>query len=77
MQPSDAQRVLQRVAGNIEQVMRGQHAQVRKLLAAFAAGGHVLVDDFPGTGKTTLAKSLAASIGARPKPVEYCVVDED
>ena len=60
MQPSDAQRVLQRVAGNIEQVMRGQHAQVRKLLAAFAAGGHVLVDDFPGTGKTTLAKALAA-----------------
>jgi MoxR-like ATPase len=52
-------------------VMRGQHAQVRKLLAAFAAGGHVLVDDFPGTGKTTLAKSLAASIGARFARVQF------
>jgi MoxR-like ATPase len=51
--------------------MRGQHAQVRKLLAAFAAGGHVLVDDFPGTGKTTLAKSLAASIGARFARVQF------
>jgi len=71
MQPSDAQRVLQRVAGNIEQVMRGQHAQVRKLLAAFAAGGHVLVDDFPGTGKTTLAKALAASIGAKFTRVQF------
>ena len=71
MQTSDAQRVLQRIAGNIEQVMRGQHAQVRKLLAAFAAGGHVLVDDFPGTGKTTLAKSLAASIGARFARVQF------
>jgi MoxR-like ATPase len=71
MQPSDAQQLFQRIAGNIEQVMRGQHAQVRKLLAAFAAGGHVLVDDFPGTGKTTLAKSLAASIGARFARVQF------
>ena len=71
MQAADAQRVFQRIAGNIEQVMRGQHAQVRKLLAAFAAGGHVLVDDFPGTGKTTLAKALAASIGAKFSRVQF------
>jgi len=71
MQAPDAQRLFQRIAGNIEQVMRGQHAQVRKLLAAFAAGGHVLVDDFPGTGKTTLAKTLAASIGAKFTRVQF------
>ncbi len=71
MQAPDAQRLFQRIAGNIEQVMRGQHAQVRKLLAAFAAGGHVLVDDFPGTGKTTLAKALAASIGAKFARVQF------
>jgi MoxR-like ATPase len=71
MQPSAAQQLFQRIAANIEQVMRGQHAQVRKLLAAFAAGGHVLVDDFPGTGKTTLAKSLAASIGAKFARVQF------
>ncbi len=71
MQAPDAQRLFQRIAANIEQVMRGQHAQVRKLLAAFAAGGHVLVDDFPGTGKTTLAKSLAASIGAKFSRVQF------
>jgi MoxR-like ATPase len=71
MQAPDAQRLFQRIAGNVEQVMRGQHAQVRKLLAAFAAGGHVLVDDFPGTGKTTLAKSLAASIGAKFARVQF------
>jgi MoxR-like ATPase len=51
--------LLERIAANIEQVMRGQHDAVRKLLAAFASGGHVLIDDYPGTGKTTLAKSLA------------------
>jgi len=71
MDASDAQRLFQRIAGNIERVMRGQHAQVRKLLAAFAAGGHVLVDDFPGTGKTTLAKALAASIGAKFTRVQF------
>jgi MoxR-like ATPase len=71
VQAADAQRVLGRLAANIESVMRGQHAQVRKLLAAFAAGGHVLVDDFPGTGKTTLAKALAASIGAQFSRVQF------
>lgn len=71
MHPADARRLYERIAANIESVMRGQHAQVRKLLAAFAAGGHVLVDDFPGTGKTTLAKSLAASIGAKFTRVQF------
>ena len=71
MQAADARRLYERIAANIESVMRGQHAQVRKLLAAFAAGGHVLVDDFPGTGKTTLAKSLAASIGAKFTRVQF------
>jgi MoxR-like ATPase len=71
MQAAEAKLLFQRIASNIERVMRGQHAQVRKLLAAFAAGGHVLVDDFPGTGKTTLAKSLAASVGARFARVQF------
>ena len=63
--------LLERIAANIERVMRGQHDAVRKLLAAFASGGHVLIDDYPGTGKTTLAKSLAASIGARFTRVQF------
>ena len=60
----EASALFGRIAGNIEKVMRGSRDGVRKLLAAFASGGHVLIEDYPGTGKTTLAKSLAASIGA-------------
>ena len=66
-----SQRLLERIAANIGAVMRGQDAAVRKLLAAFASGGHVLIEDFPGTGKTTLAKSLAASIGTRFTRVQF------
>jgi len=68
---TDARALFERIAGNIEKVIRGQSATVRKLLAAFASGGHVLLEDTPGTGKTTLAKSLAASVGAQFTRVQF------
>jgi len=71
MDTGEAQRLFERIAANIEAVMRGQHASVRKLLAAFAGGGHVLIEDTPGTGKTTLAKALAASVGAKFTRVQF------
>jgi MoxR-like ATPase len=66
-----ARDVFGRIATNVETVMRGQRPAVRRLLAAFAAGGHVLIEDNPGTGKTTLAKALAASIGAKFSRVQF------
>ena len=71
MPAKEASALFGRVAANIEKVMRGSRAGVRKLLAAFASGGHVLIEDYPGTGKTTLAKSLAASIGAKFTRVQF------
>ena len=71
MDAAAARDVFGRLAANVETVMRGQRPAVRRLLAAFAAGGHVLIEDNPGTGKTTLAKALAASIGAKFSRVQF------
>jgi MoxR-like ATPase len=57
--------------GNIGKVIKGKEDMTRMVLAAFFCGGHVLLEDVPGTGKTTLAKVLAKSIGTGFKRVQF------
>jgi MoxR-like ATPase len=59
-----AREVYRRIADNIACVMQGQAESTRLLLAALASGGHLILEDFTGTRKNTLAKSLARTLDA-------------
>lgn len=65
------QEIYQKINNNIQKVIKGQSVAIRKLLSAFASGGHVLLEDYPGTGKTTLAKALAFSIDVIFKRIQF------
>src|SRR5881409_2618037 len=52
----------ERLTSNIEKVVVGKHEQIALVLAALISGGHVLLEDVPGTAKTILARAIACSV---------------
>ena len=62
-----AQRVLEQVNG----VILGKKVQIREILLAFLANGHVLLEDIPGVGKTTMALAFSRAMGLEVKRVQF------
>ena len=72
---SEAHAVAARLLDNIETVVHGKREQITLVVAALVCGGHVLLEDVPGTAKTVLARAIAQSIeGARPSRIQ-CTPD--
>ncbi|MCC5897898.1 MAG: MoxR family ATPase [Phormidium sp. BM_Day4_Bin.17] len=65
---------LQRLRDNLGKTLVGKDQAVRLVLVALLAGGHALLEDVPGVGKTLLAKSLAKSIGGKFQRIQ-CTPD--
>lgn len=70
----DAQKALKiynDIFDTVRTVIRGDDSVIRKILAVFFSGGHILLDDYPGTGKTTLAKTIARAVALDFRRVQF------
>lgn len=66
-----AHEIIQKLTQNIQHVIIGKDEAIQLLLAAVLCEGHVLLEDVPGTGKTTLARALAASLGCTFRRIQF------
>lgn len=68
---SDVYSQCQAVIAEVEKAIIGKKTLIAQILAACLAGGHILLEDFPGLGKTILAKSLASALGLEFKRIQF------
>ena len=62
---------MEKVLGEVEKVIAGKRAVIEKILLALLAEGHVLLDDVPGVGKTTLAVALSRALGLTFRRIQF------
>jgi MoxR-like ATPase len=69
--PPEAKRCAAALSGNIESVIMGKRETIKLTLVGLLARGHVLIEDVPGVGKTTLARALARSIDCQFRRIQF------
>jgi MoxR-like ATPase len=74
MKPKEVQHFAQTVIDNVEHVIVGKRQAIELVMVALLCEGHVLIEDVPGTGKTMLARAVAASLGLSFKRLQ-CTPD--
>ena len=67
----NVEQLLTKIQENVAKVIIGKTEVTRLILASVVAGGHVLLEDVPGTGKTVLAKTIAKSMGCKFDRVQF------
>ncbi len=68
---TDSKSIAESVIDNVERVIVGKREAVEKVLIAMVSHGHVLIEDVPGVGKTTMAKAFAQSIGCDFRRIQF------
>jgi MoxR-like ATPase len=68
---SAASRVLERIVENVGRVVQGNDDAIRQSVTCLVAGGHLLIEDVPGVGKTSLGKALSASVSCRHRRIQF------
>lgn len=71
MQLADVAAVGQQVVQEVEKAVVGKRSLLQKIMAAVLAGGHVLLEDYPGLAKTLIAKSFATALGLHFKRIQF------
>ena len=66
-----ASELYEKLKGEIGKELFGKEESIRYVVTALLAGGHVLLEDVPGTGKTSLVRALAAALGAENRRVQF------
>ncbi len=67
----NAQQLAQNLEREVSRVVVGKSRQIRLITAAILAGGHILLEDLPGVGKTTLVKCLSRALGCEAKRIQF------